>query len=152
MLHAAPLGVGDREEYARVVGFFHDAGGGSHRQDTVPLDLVYHLHRLASPSIRYPLYSRRLHCASLAIRQPAHSLPSEPSPATVRRCVSAAERSHYPEDDPLLPLRQAGDLPQYCVRGLVGQGVHHLTVQDRLPLAPVHEVGCGHAEEKEARA
>src|SRR5215212_1879227 len=85
MLYAAPLGIGNREEYARVVGFFDDTGGGPYRQPTTLLDLVYHLHRFAPPSVRYPLYPRRLHVASLAIRRLAYSLPSEPIPAVVRR-------------------------------------------------------------------
>ena len=38
---------------------------------------------------------------------------------------------HDPEDDPLLPLRQAGALPEYGVRGIVGQGVERLLVEDR---------------------
>ena len=78
MLYAALLSISDREEYARVVGFFDDAGGGSYRQTTVLMDLVYHLYRFAPPSVRYPLYLRRLHAASLTIRQLAHSLPSRP--------------------------------------------------------------------------
>src|SRR5215212_10703896 len=81
MLHAAPLGVVNREEHARVVGFLDDASSGSYRQTALLLNLVYHFHRLVPPSIRYPLHSRRLHCASLAIRQLAHSLPSKPTPA-----------------------------------------------------------------------
>ena len=81
MLHAAPLGVGNREEHARVVGFLDDASSGSYRQTAVLLNLVYHFHRLASPSVRYPLYFRRLHYASLVIRQLAHSLPSKRTPA-----------------------------------------------------------------------
>ena len=56
MLHAAPLRIGDREEYARVVALFQDAGGGSHRQDAGLLDVVYHLHRLTDPPVRYALY------------------------------------------------------------------------------------------------
>ena len=81
MLHAAPLGVGNREEHARVVGFLDDASSGSYRQTALLLNLVYHFHRLTTPSVRYPLHSRRLHCASLAIRQLAPSLPSKPTPA-----------------------------------------------------------------------
>jgi hypothetical protein len=91
VLHAAPLGVGDREEYARLVGFFDDAGGRSYRQNIVPLDLVYHLHRFSAPSVRYPLHSRRFHAVSLAIGQLAPSLPSEPIRAIVRRCARPGE-------------------------------------------------------------
>jgi len=76
MLYAAPFGIGDRQEYARVVGFFDDTGGGSYRQPTAVLDLVHHLHRFAPPSVRYALYPRRFHVASLAIRQLVNSLPS----------------------------------------------------------------------------
>ena len=52
MLHAAPLRIGDREEYARVVALFQDAGGGSHRQDAGLLDVMYHLNGFAPPSVR----------------------------------------------------------------------------------------------------
>jgi hypothetical protein len=81
MLHAAPLGVGNREEHARVVGFLDDASSGSYRRTALLLNLVYHFHRLAPPPVRYPLYSRRLHRASFAIRQLAHSLPFKPTSA-----------------------------------------------------------------------
>jgi hypothetical protein len=56
MLHAAPLRIGNREQYARVVALFQDAGGGSHRQETGLLDVVHHLHRLTDPPVRYALY------------------------------------------------------------------------------------------------
>ena len=56
MLRAAPLRIGDREEYARVVALFQDAGGRSHRQETALLDVVHHLHRLTDPPVRYVLY------------------------------------------------------------------------------------------------
>ena len=56
MLHAAPLRIGNREQYARVVALFQDAGGGSHRQDAGLLDVVHHLHRLTDPPVRYALY------------------------------------------------------------------------------------------------
>ena len=49
---------------------------GSSRQPTAVLDLVHHLHRFAPPSVRYALYPRRFHVASLAIRQLVNSLPS----------------------------------------------------------------------------
>jgi len=84
VLYAAPLGIGNREEYARLVGFFDHACGGPYRQTTSLLNLVDHLHRFSAPSVQYPLCSRRLHAASLAIRQLAHSLPSKPIPAVVR--------------------------------------------------------------------
>src|SRR5215213_1420568 len=80
-LRAAPLGVGNREEHARVVGFLDDAGSWSYRQTIALLNLVYHLHRLALPPGCYPLYAGRLHAASLAICQLAHSLPPESTPA-----------------------------------------------------------------------
>ena len=51
----------------------------------------------------------------------------------------AFEFSHYPEDDPLLPLRQAGAPPQYGVRGLVAEALKELRVQHRLLFA-IHEV------------
>jgi hypothetical protein len=49
MFHAASLRIGNREEYARVVALFKDAGGRSHRQHAGLLDVVYHLHRFAPP-------------------------------------------------------------------------------------------------------
>ena len=81
MLHAASLGIGNREEHARVVGFLNDASTGPYRQTTLLLNLVYHFHRLAPPPVRYPLYSRWLQCAPLTIRQLAHSLPPKPTSA-----------------------------------------------------------------------
>jgi hypothetical protein len=59
MLHAAPLRIGNREEYARVVALFQDAGGGSHRQYAALLDVVYHLHRLTDPKSAVPLWVPR---------------------------------------------------------------------------------------------
>jgi hypothetical protein len=56
MLHAAPLRIGNREEYAGVVALFQEAGGGSHRQETGLLDVVHHLHRLTDSPVRYALY------------------------------------------------------------------------------------------------
>ena len=56
MLRAAPLRIGDREQYAGVVALFQDAGGGSHRRDAGLLDVVRHLHRLTDPPVRYVLY------------------------------------------------------------------------------------------------
>ncbi len=78
MFHAASLRIGNREEHPQVVALFKDADGRSHRQHASLLDVVYHLHRFAPPSVRYPLYPRRLHVASLAIHQLAHSLPYNP--------------------------------------------------------------------------
>jgi hypothetical protein len=78
MFHAASLRIGNREEYPQVVVLFKDAGGRSHRQHAGLLDVVYHLHRFAPPSVRYPLYPRRLHVASLALHQLAHSLLYNP--------------------------------------------------------------------------
>src|SRR5215203_4730874 len=101
MLHAAPLGVGNREEHARVVGFLDDAGSGSYRQTAVLLNLVYHFHRLAPPSIRYPLHSRRLHCASLAIRKLHTVYPLSRHPPDTHRCDPP-----FPADNPLHGTRQ----------------------------------------------
>ena len=56
MLHTAPLRIGDREQYARVVALFQDAYGESHRQETGLLNVVRHLHRLTDPPVRYVLY------------------------------------------------------------------------------------------------
>jgi hypothetical protein len=61
MLYAAPLRIGNREQYAGVVALFQDACGGSHRQDAGLLDVVYHLHRLTDPSVCYPLYPCGFH-------------------------------------------------------------------------------------------
>lgn len=74
MLHAAPLGVGNREEHTRVVGLLDNASSGSYRQTAALLNLVYHLNGFAPPSVRYPLYSVGLHAVYPPNQYPTSSV------------------------------------------------------------------------------
>ena len=100
MFHAASLRIGNREEHPQVIALFKDAGGRSHRQHAGLLDVVYHLHGFAPPSVWYPLYPRRLHVASLAIHQLAHSLPYNPGGSITNSAETMAAGVTWPTSYP----------------------------------------------------
>jgi hypothetical protein len=109
MFHAASLRIGNREEHPQVVALFQDAGGRSHRQRAGLLDVVYHLHRFALPSVWYPLYPRRLHVASLALHQLAHSLPYNPGGSITNSAETIAAGVIQATRDP--PSKSANHRP-----------------------------------------
>ena len=95
MLYATPFGIGNREEYPRVVGFFDDTSGGSYRQPAL-WNLVYHFHRLPDTSVRYPPYSRRL------LRYPPACTQSTLQ-ADIRHCSSVRSEDNAGVDDERAP-------------------------------------------------